>query len=92
LRRFIGLVMTIGGGSFAYWQSRIVEQAMRGYIDSRVSAGAYQYLGINPNSVAAHHQSRIDTAEALIIFGVLVAIAGFIMVIIPTKKPPVPGK
>jgi hypothetical protein len=86
MRRFFGIVLTLGGSGFVYWQNKIVQDGMRGYIDSRVSAGAYQYLGINPNSVAAHHQERIDTAEGLIVAGVIVAIIGIIMVLIPKRK------
>ena len=86
MRRYIGVVLALGGAGFVYWQNKIVQDGMRGYIDSRVSAGAYQYLGINPNSVAAHHQARIDSAEGLMVAGIIVAIIGIIMVLIPKQK------
>jgi ascorbate-specific PTS system EIIC-type component UlaA len=86
MRRIIGLILVLSGAWFVYDQDQVVQKAMHSTVRVRSHARGFNHLGIDPNSVIAEHQDRIDSANNLATVGGVVVIIGLLMIVIPKRK------
>jgi hypothetical protein len=86
MRRVLGFILVLSGAWFVYDQNQVAENAMHSSVRVRSHARGFQHIGVDPNSVLAEHQDRIDTANNLATVGGVVVIGGLLMIVIPKKK------